>query len=233
MRAGVLSARGWNVPDIRQVVEQKLPVQSVQHAASQWNLESFAEAQIRGLVHRVFSADLNPPVQQVVFSAVEPETKVWSLCTWVAEILSQERIGDIAVVDESQLGPRDRGPCHGEAGGGGTPIRQTGKRMSRNLWSLAERESLECSRGRSLCAYMGELRREFEYSIVAAPSTGLSNEALEMARSADGMILVISAQRTRRMAALKLRNALGSVRLLGTVLSDREFPIPERIYRHL
>jgi Mrp family chromosome partitioning ATPase len=56
-----------------------------------------------------------------------------------------------------------------------------------------------------------------------------------MAQSADGMILVLSAQKTRRIAARKIKDVLDAahVRVLGTVLCDREFPIPERIYRQL
>jgi hypothetical protein len=48
-----------------------------------------------------------------------------------------------------------------------------------------------------------------------------------------GIILVLSAKHTRRVTALKIKNALRQVRLLGTVLSDREFPIPTSIYRRL
>jgi Mrp family chromosome partitioning ATPase len=56
-----------------------------------------------------------------------------------------------------------------------------------------------------------------------------------MARVADGLILVLSAQRTRRATALKVKQMLeeAQVRILGAVLSDREFPMPERIYRRL
>jgi Mrp family chromosome partitioning ATPase len=56
-----------------------------------------------------------------------------------------------------------------------------------------------------------------------------------MAQFADGMILVLSAQRTRRATAIKVKQTLerANVRLLGSVLSDREFPIPEGIYRRL
>ena len=87
----------------------------------------------------------------------------------------------------------------------------------------------------SLHSYLGEVRREFEYSIVEAPPAGESNEATAMAQFADGIILVLSAQRTRRIAARKIKEALeeAQARLLGTVLSDRSFPIPERIYRRL
>jgi hypothetical protein len=40
---------------------------------------------------------------------------------------------------------------------------------------------------------------------------------------------------TRRRAALQTKRALeeAGVRLLGTVLADREFPIPQNLYRRL
>jgi Mrp family chromosome partitioning ATPase len=79
------------------------------------------------------------------------------------------------------------------------------------------------------------MRREFEYSIVEGPPAGESNEAMAMAQFADGIILVLSAQHTRRITARKIMEMLeaSQVRILGTVLSDRVFPIPEGIYRRL
>jgi Mrp family chromosome partitioning ATPase len=56
-----------------------------------------------------------------------------------------------------------------------------------------------------------------------------------MAQLADGIVLVLSAQHTRRITARKVKEQLeaAQARFLGTVLSDRVFPIPERIYRRL
>ena len=84
-------------------------------------------------------------------------------------------------------------------------------------------------------AFLEEVRREFEFSVLQGPAAGVSNGAIVMSQSADGIILVLSAQHTRRAAALKVKRALGEaqVRLLGAVLRDREFPIPERVYRRL
>jgi len=52
---------------------------------------------------------------------------------------------------------------------------------------------------------------------------------------ADGMILVLEAHNTRRVAARRTKEILeaSNVRLLGTVLNGRTFPVPERIYRKL
>jgi hypothetical protein len=202
-----------------------------------WNKETFADEQIRGLVRQVFSPGLNPSVQQVVLSSVEHETDVRSLCTWVAEVLAEEKMADIAVIDETEVSlerSSSRADFEVHSQSRTTPIRRLATRIRKNVWLVPPRSasSDRCHRP-SLSAYMAELRREFEYSIVAAPASTVSSLALEMARFADGIILVLSAQHTRRVTALKVKNALGRVRLLGTILSDREFPMPTSIYRRL
>ena len=48
-------------------------------------------------------------------------------------------------------------------------------------------------------------------------------------------MLVLEANTTRRITALKAKQALEGhkVRVLGTVLNNRTFPIPESVYRLL
>ena len=239
LRAGALSSASWSLAGVRLIGPSKETALEEDHspAPTTWNKEAFADEQIRGLVRQVFSTGLNPPVQQVVFSPVERETDVRSLCTWVGEVLAQEKVAEIAIIDETEVS-LERSPSRADLEAHSqyrsTPIRQLATSIHRNVWLVPPRSAGpdSCHRS-SLCAYMAELRREFEYSIVAAPAPSVSSAALEMARFADGIILVLSAQHTRRVTALKVKNALGSVRLLGTVLSDREFPMPTSIYRRL
>jgi Mrp family chromosome partitioning ATPase len=49
------------------------------------------------------------------------------------------------------------------------------------------------------------------------------------------MVLVVQANSTRRVTAQKVKEKLqaANARLLGTVLSERTFPIPETIYKKL
>ncbi len=185
-----------------------------------------------GLVRQVFSSTRTRPVRQVVLSAVDPETDVRRICRQVGEALALETLGAIAVVGEYpqlladwqtfQPANRDRN----------VPLRQIATRMSGNLWRVPACESDGSTA--SLHKYLWQIRREFDYSVVAAPPAG-SNEAAAIGLFADGMILVLSARYTRRATARRIKESLQKVqvRLLGTVLSDREFPIPERIYRRL
>jgi hypothetical protein len=239
MRAGALSSASRSPAGVRLIGQPKeaVPEERRFPAPAPWNKETFADEQIRGLVRQVFSPGLNPPVQQVVFSSVEHETDVRSLCTWVGKVLALEKPAEIAVIDETEVSlerSSSRADFEAHSQYRTMPIRQLATRIHKNVWWVPPRSASPdtCHRP-SLSAYMAELRREFEYSIVAAPASTTSSVALEMARFADGIILVLSAQHTRRTTALKVKNALGRVRLLGTVLSDREFPMPASIYRRL
>jgi hypothetical protein len=222
-RAGV--ARTVDIP-VRTEVKSTWRVE-------EWNPEDFALEQIRGLVRRVFFGTPERVVRQVVFSAVEPETDVHRLCRLVGETLAEETTGSIAVsgnfpvaVEDPELSPQDRG--------GVSRLRQGATKVQENVW-LVPAEGKHSVSAASLHQYLSQVRREFEYSIVAARSAAESNQALAMAQFADGIILVLSAQHTRRATALRIKQTLdGSrARLMGTVLSDRLFPMPAALYRRL
>jgi hypothetical protein len=209
--------------------------------AERWNPESFGNTQIRGLVRQIFLSHAERPVRQVVFSAVDQETDVRNICRRVGEALALETLGSIAVVGDYpqavsegetyRTEGSDRLPLDGR-----TPLRQASTRVRGNLW-LAPVAGQDADRRTiaSLHSYLAEIRREFEYSIVETPFAGESNETTAMAQFADGIILVLSAHRTRRILARKIKDSLeaAGAHILGTILIDRTFPIPERIYRRL
>jgi hypothetical protein len=127
-------------------------------------------------------------------------------------------------------------PTRAEAHDPTMPLRTMAVAVNSNLWlvpALAEEgDSIPDSKWH---AHLCDVRREFEYSVVEGPPAGASNEAMAMAQLADGIVLVLSARHTRRATArnIKERLELAQVRLLGAVLSDRAFPIPESLYRRL
>ncbi|HXJ91073.1 MAG TPA: hypothetical protein VMS18_29975 [Candidatus Binatia bacterium] len=234
MRADVLRTAPWTVAGEHPVARAEETYGEERAQPARWNEETFADEQIRGLVRQVFSPTLKPAVQQVIFCPIEPETEVQSLCNWVGEVLAEERVSEVAVLDESEVGAErstvdEAGPpLHRTAW-----VRQFGRRVQGKVWLFPARKVIPDPWGESLGIYLAELRKEFEYTIVAAPALTISSEGLELATLADGVVLVVSAQRTRRVTARKARSALRQARLLGTVLSDREFPIPTSIYRRL
>jgi hypothetical protein len=209
--------------------------------AGGWTPEKFGREQIQGLVRQVFLSNVGRPVRQVVFSALEPETDVKHICRQVGEALAVETMGRIAVVGEYPQILRDGETSKPEmnehsAKDESAQVRRGAIRVRGNLWLMPAQET-DGDRGASawLHSYFDEMRRDFEYSIVEGPPAGESNEAMAMAQLADGIILVLSARHTRRIAARKTKEMLeaAQVRILGTVLSDRVFPIPHGIYRRL
>lgn len=80
-----------------------------------------------------------------------------------------------------------------------------------------------------------QLRGEFEYLLIDVAGANVRGDAAVLGQAADAAILVVEAHGTRRVAALKAKETLdaANVRLLGTVLHNRTFPIPEQLYRKL
>jgi len=206
-----------------------------------WNPEDFAREQIREVVRQVFLSNSERPVRQVVFSAAEPETDVQNLCWRVGEALALETAESIAVVGDYPQALEDADPDTAEVAAqvvdeGRTVLGQTATRVKGNLWLVppAGNGGTQLTSA-SLHSYFGEIRTQFEYSIIVGAPAAASNPATAMAQLADGIVLVLSAQHTRRITACKIKQRLEAAQahLLGAVLSDRDFPIPEGLYRRL
>lgn len=206
-------------------------------SAWRWDPEQFAREQVRGLVRQIFFSRSNGRVRQVVFSAIGPETDLRFICRAVGEELAQENSGSVAVVGgyPQLLANPAASAGEREAGGGSTDLRSIATRLRPNLWLIPESPHEQPFATKSVQTQLCDLRREFDYSIVGAPPAAQSHISAAMGQVADGVILVLSAHHTRRATAIKVKEALdvSQVRILGTVLSDRMFPIPEKVYRRL
>jgi capsular exopolysaccharide synthesis family protein len=77
-----------------------------------------------------------------------------------------------------------------------------------------------------------EMRKEFDFAIVDAPPLTRYADAIALGHLADGIVLVVEANSTRREAALIAVENLRSsnIQILGAVLNKRTFSIPEKIY---
>ncbi len=231
--ADMLQASGL----IGAVVQEQRPLPiRILAEPSIWNPEDFAREQIRGLVRRVFFANEGSPVKQVVFSAAEPNTDVMNLCERVGQALALETRSHVAVVGRERR-PKEAELAHSHYVSSGT-IKSWATQTAVNLWNVPElpaREGVgESGTGMCLIAGLADLRSEFEYSVIHGPTAGTSSEAALLGQLADGIILVLGVH-TRRATACKIKETLaaGRSRILGTVLSERKFPVPERIYRRL
>jgi hypothetical protein len=209
-------------------------------AGHDWQPAQYAQDQLRGLVRTVFVPGWPRPARQVVFSAVEPRVDVTSICMRIGEVLATQGAGKVCVV-EANFTPQGN---FGGTSNDGNEIPETAgavplssRQISRNLWVIpAFFQSEEQAQNVAwLRARLGELRREFDFAVIhAAPVSDPAGVSV-LAHLTDGLVLALDAHRTRRATAQRIRQQLlaTNVRLLGVILRDRTFPIPERLYRRL
>jgi len=82
---------------------------------------------------------------------------------------------------------------------------------------------------------LNELRRAFAYVLVAVPADSANPHAVLLGKGADGVILVLESQQTRRESARAIKQSLAeaSVQLLGAVLNNHAHAIPGKLYSML
>lgn len=86
-----------------------------------------------------------------------------------------------------------------------------------------------------LGARMADLRSAFDTVLVDVAPANFYGDALHLGRLADGVILVLQSNATRREAAARAKASFDSARIsvLGAVLNRRTFPIPHYVYKRL
>ncbi|MFZ0319177.1 MAG: hypothetical protein WAL56_08625 [Candidatus Sulfotelmatobacter sp.] len=213
--------------------EVALPPGAAARASNLWNPEDFAREQIRGLVRQVFFANGNRAVKQVVFSAADPDVEISNICEQVAYALARETHADVAFLDSSQEVVNR--PYASDHYSGGTSIKSLATQLAINLWRVQRVGLGECADGPGAMHWLpclAALRNEFGYVVIQGPAAGISSEAASLGQMTDGIVLVLGARKTRQATALKIKETLQAAqcRILGTVLTERTFPIPQRIY---
>jgi Mrp family chromosome partitioning ATPase len=210
-------------------------------------MEEGVRAEVVKLVHNLFLVSGPKAPHRVVFTASESGAG----CSWVVaragEILASQVPGSVCLVDCNLRSPslhqkfgavNHYGLC--DALQQVDPIRQYAQRLSRsNLWLLSSgsvtenwQELMTSSR---LQARLAELFAEFDYVLMDAVSLNVCNDGVVLGRLADGVVLVIKANSSRREIARKVLQELQAANMpvLGAVLNQRTFPIPERLYKLL
>lgn len=82
---------------------------------------------------------------------------------------------------------------------------------------------------------MSELRAEFDYVLMDVAPLNVCNHGTVLGGLSDGVVLVLKANSSRRDSTYEITQQLqaSNVHMLGAVLNQRTFPIPERIYNLL
>lgn len=228
------------------VVESESLADSVDASRrSKWNSQEFAQEQLESLIRQVFVPGFPRPSRQVVLSAVERGAGAAHVCKQVGELLAA-RSGESVCIVETDLRTRFLEKEFGgtSIGGEATPelagaVQLSSLQIADKLWFMPAHAFAGTPQNASSVAWLrtrlGAIRREFGYALFHAPPIAREGSASLLAHLADGLILVLQAHRTRRATVKLLREILqgSNVRLLGAVLSERRFPIPESLYQRL
>jgi Mrp family chromosome partitioning ATPase len=197
------------------------------------------------LVQQLFSSQTQSGPRLVVFAAVEKGSGCSQICARVAEALPNNVHGSVCLVEANFRSP-SLPELFGTTNHFGLtdallregPIRSFAKPLhNENLWLLSSgslaADSPSLLSSNRIKARFEELRKEFDYTLVDAPPLSRYADAVALGQLADGLVLVLEANSTRREVAQSVAANLqaAKVRVLGAVLNKRTFPIPEALYR--
>jgi len=228
-------------------IQELEPLPEVIPVGRRLHMEEAELEEMTKLVQRVFLMPGTEAPRTVIFSGAEAGNGCSWVCARVAEVLAGQVSGSVCVVDANL-----KSPGLSEQFGVGNengltdalrarePMRSFAQPLScPRLWLVTAGSPAE--EGQSLLssdrmrARLSELKAEFDYVLVDTPSVTLSNDATVLGASTDGLVLVLKANSSRRESAKTAIQDLraAKVRVLGAVLNQRTFPIPQSIYEKL
>ena len=233
-------------PDEPRVFLDEPPVgPSAPSAPINFTVHGAVRDEVVKLVRNLFFVPGENAPRHVIFTGTESGTGCSWICAHAAEFLASQVHGLVCVVDCNLHAPclQERFQTPDQYGltdalmGSGS-IRQYLQRVSgSNLWLLsagsvqANQQTLLASD--TMRSRLAELYGQFDYVLLDVASLNNSNDAIALGNNADGVVLVLRENSSRRETARKalqdLRDA--KVQPLGVVLNQRTFPIPKAIYK--
>lgn len=198
------------------------------------------------LIQQVFHRQTGNSPQVVVFAGIDSGEGNSSLTASIADALADTAARPVCLVEANLRSPNlpelfKTTNHHGftDALSESDSILAYTKVVSKNLWLLSSGalvgDSANLLNSPRVKPRLEELRKEFEFVIVDAPALSLYSDAIAMGRLSDGIVLLIGAGTTRRETAQMVQENLrtSDIPILGAVLNNRTYPIPEAIYKRI
>jgi Mrp family chromosome partitioning ATPase len=171
-------------------------------------------------------------------------------CSWLtaraAEILADKIEGEVCAVDTNFASPALHVLLGVENKNGFSdailengPVSSFAANVHRNLWCLScgsrTAGSERLIQSERFGARIAEMRSRFDCVLIDTPALNISAQAASAARCSDGVVIVVRAENTRRELVRSVARDLQSsnLRLLGAVLNDRVYPVPESVYSRI
>ena len=202
--------------------------------------------QLSRLVHRMLHESVpNTRLRSVLFTSIGSEMSN-GVCAATAEVLASQTAASVCLVAADCRAAAEPGPFDL----GGAPgisdvllqkvsLRACLAKVAANLWVLppgtTRDEAANGLLGEQMRGHFREVLETFDYVLVDTAPVNMHSDATAWARLVDGVVLVIGANATRRQAARRIVEELRAVdaNVLGAILTNRDFPIPETVYRLL
>jgi Mrp family chromosome partitioning ATPase len=209
--------------------------------------KSMALQQEIKLVERIFLSPDSGSNRVILFSGVDDADGGARVCAQAAQTLAAQIHGAVCVLDgdlysrslqRQFLVKNSAGIAEALVQNG--PVRNYAHVLPPgNLWIItcggeATNPQVPLNSDRMRVRF-DELRRQFDYILINAPSISTTAQLTQFGQLSDGVIFVVKANSTRRGTTKQLKESLEElrVRVLGVVLNDRTFPIPDSVYRKL
>lgn len=184
------------------------------------------------LVRQIFSPAVTTRRTRVLFTAADRETNLTAVCEEAGQVLAEVTGAVVAIVEtssqtlpEMKKAPRSIAPAE--------YWRSYSSQIAANLWRVPSAVWNHRFQGGGGRGTPENARFPFDYVLFAA--TVADSELSLFCSICDGVVLVLTANRTRKESALRAKEQLSqcNAQLLGTVLDGRTFPVPEAIYQRL
>ena len=199
---------------------------------------TYGDDEMTSLVQRVFLPATGTAHRQVVFCGIEAANPSSSVCVRAARNLAARTHEKVCLINANpsrvdlirQFGIQADREGNGANGDTCLPV-------ASNLW-LTKSNWTNGGGERSIAAMharLNELQRDFGYVLIEASGCTVNDDATVLGKVSDAVILVIEAEATHRQAASRAKQILeaAGVRLAGTVLNNRSFPVPKALYERL
>ncbi|HET8667062.1 MAG TPA: hypothetical protein VFM10_03715 [Terriglobales bacterium] len=204
-------------------------------------------AAVNKLVQRIFVLPGVGAPRAVAFASIENRAEPDFIAARAAEVLASQSRLSVCIVDANFENPSVH-ECFGIANTEGLsdsladsmPAVEFGHRVpglelvvipTGRVGPNTERQAASDKAAQRIT----ELRTQFDFVLVNAPPLRSAGPALFLGRLSDGLVMIVEAHSTKRDIAMVVKEELerAHVRLLGAVLNNRTYPIPQRLYSRL
>jgi len=200
---------------------------------NRYDLGQVAHEGTRRLVQGIFLQQTPKAPRSVLFTGIDQGNGCDQICLQVADALRSSVRESVCLVEANLRSPALTGLLGTTNHYGLTdallqegPIRSFAKPLlNDNFWLLScgslTSDSPKLLNSDRISARFDELRKEFDYVLVDAPSVTRYSDAVALGRLTDGLVLVLEGNSTRKEAALKVIESLraADIQVLGAVLN--------------